>query len=769
MIQKHFFSNLIFLTALFVLAACSQAASSPDPASSSQPNLPPAATMTVPAAAAPSTPTPAPSLTALPTLNKFQSAIATQAALQSQKVVNRPTPMPMPADSLQVSSPDGKNVVTFGLIDGVPYYAVNRQGKALINPSRLGFTFVSDASLSGGLSIVDSQISVFDETWTQPWGEVKEIRDHHTELRVMLAENNAKPRQLTLVFRIFNDGVGFRYELPAQPNLASFQVLKELTEFAMPADDAAWWIGALLPNRYEYLYRRTALSELSNTPLQTPLTIETTDGLYLSIHEAALLDYPSMILRPDENLILHADLVPWSDGVLVKAAVPLKTPWRAIQIAEKPGDLITSYLILNLNEPNKLGDVSWVKPSKYIGIWWGMHLGKWTWGSGPLHGATTANTRQYIDFAAHNGFRGVLVEGWNLGWDGDWTLNGASFNFTTPYPDFDLLGLARYAAGKGVHIVGHNETAAAVQNYEAQLDDAFALYQRLGIDTVKTGYVSSDPGVPRYDEQGKLVGMEYHHGQFMVEHYQKVVDAAARYHIMLDVHEPIKDTGLRRTYPNMMTREGARGQEYNAWDAQGGNPPNHVAILPFTRLLAGPMDYTPGILALTYPQYRTNNRINHTLAKELALYVVIYSPLQMAADLIENYANNPAFQFIKEVPADWQDTRVLNAQIGGFITTVRQERDGEKWFLGSLTDETGRTLDAPLDFLQAGVVYTAEIYADGAGADWKTNPYALDIHSCLVASSATLELNLAPGGGQAIRFAPASQAERTSLQPCQVK
>ncbi len=397
-----------------------------------------------------------------------------------------------------------------------------------------------------------------------------------------------------------------------------------------------------------------------------------------------------------------------------------------------------------------------MSPGKYIGIWWGMHLDKWTWNSGPNHGATTLNAKTYLDFATQYDFSGVLIEGWNLGWDGEWTQNGDLFDFTTPYPDFDLENLADYAQERGVRIIGHHETGAAVTNYESQMEAAFALYQRLGINTVKTGYVGWGQGIKRYDIDGNLVGMEWHHGQYMVEHYQRVIETAARYGIMIDAHEPIKDTGLRRTYPNFMTREGARGQEYNAWD---DNPPDHVTILPFTRLLAGPMDYTPGIFALDFPEYRPNNRVDHTLAKELALYVVIYSPLQMAADLIENYVGNPALQFILDVPTDWHETRVLHAQIGDFITTVRRERDGDEWFLGSITDENPRMLHAPLDFLTPGVIYVAEIYADGEDADYLDNAYDLDIGRVLVDEYTLLSLDLAPGGGQAVRLYPASTEE----------
>jgi alpha-glucosidase len=673
----------------------------------------------------------------------------------------------MPQDSLLVRSPDGRIEILFGLIGGVPYYSVNWDGVAVILPSRVGFTLLNQSPLDAGLSIVDLQRTSRDETWTQPWGEVKSIRDRHNELRVLLSEEGETARQFGIVFRAFDDGLGFRYEFPQQPNLGEFQIMDEHTEFAMSGDGQAWWIPAFQANRYEYLYRNTALSQLSRSgrSVHTPFTIQTSDGLFLSIHEAALVDYSSMTLKAGENLVFKADLVPWSDGTLVKGQTPLKTPWRTIQIAETPGDLITSYLILNLNEPNALGDVSWVQPGKYIGIWWGMHLGKWTWGSGPDHGATTENTRAYIDFAAEHGFSGVLVEGWNLGWDGDWASHGELFDFTTPYPDFDLVELAAYAERRGVKIIGHHETGAAVANYESQMEVAFALYQSLGIEAVKTGYVGYGQGIPRYDEAGNLLGMEWHHGQYMVEHHQRVIESAARYHIMINAHEPIKDTGLRRTYPNFLTREAARGQEYNAWDGEGGNPPDHVTILPFTRLLAGPMDYTPGILDLTFDQYRPGNQVNHTLAKELALYVIIYSPLQMAADLIENYKGNPAFQFILDVPVDWEETRILGAQIGDYITTVRRERDGDEWFLGSVTDENPQTFEVIPDFLEPDLTYVAQIYSDGEGADWKENPYPLVIQQFLVDSQTRLNLELAPGGGAAIRFYPASEAEKASLPP----
>ncbi|MBE9507610.1 MAG: glycoside hydrolase family 97 protein [Chloroflexi bacterium] len=673
-----------------------------------------------------------------------------------------------PDSGIHVSSPNGRIQVTFMLENGVPYYKVNYSGQDIIRPSKLGFAFKDAEPLNQNLTITDNECSSFDETWIQPWGEVKEIRNHYNELRVDLEETAETHRKMTVVFRVYDDGLGFRYELPEQDNLSDFQIMDEETEFVLTGDHRAWWIPAYLEERYEYLYRKTPISYLRKVAytVHTPLTLETADGLFLSIHEANLTDYASMTLMASDNNTLLCDLVPWSDGVKVKASTPHQTPWRTIQIAENAGDLITSYLILNLNEPNKLEDVSWVEPGKYVGIWWGMHIGKYTWGS-YRHGATTENTRRYIDFAAKHGFSRVLVEGWNVGWDGNWSRHGDLFSFTTPYEDFDIEELSAYAAARGVKLIGHHETAAAVTNYERQLEDAFDFYRDLGIDTVKTGYVGCGQGIKRRDEEGNLVGLEWHHGQYMVRHYRKVVETAARYQIMLDVHEPIKDTGIRRTYPNMMTREGARGQEYNAWSEDGGNPPEHTTILPFTRMLAGPFDFTPGIFDLLFEEYRLSHRVNTTLAKQLALYVVIYSPLHMAADLPENYEGHPAFQFIIDVPVDWQDTKVLHAEIGDYVTIVRQNRNSEDWYLGSITDEERRTLEAPLTFLEPGRKYVAEVYADTADADWESNPLSIDIYEVLVDTNTTLRLRLAPGGGQAIRIRPSTEDEANHIPPYQ--
>ena len=681
-----------------------------------------------------------------------------------------PTSTPASQTGIHVYSPNDRVQVIFTLEDGVPCYQVSYAGEDIIKPSKLGFTFKDAEPLDQNLIIADEKHSSFDETWTQPWGEVKEIRNHYNELRVDLEETTEARRKMSVVFRVYDDGLGFRYELPEQDNLSDFEIMDEETEFVLTGNHQAWWIPAYREQRYEYLYRHSPISFFRTNNLRavhTPLTMETADGLFLSIHEANLTDYASMTLVGSDNNTLLCDLVPWSDGVKVRASTPHQTPWRTVQIAESAGDLITSYLILNLNEPNKLEDVSWIRPGKYVGIWWGMHIEKYTWGSGAKHGATTENAKGYIDFAAKYGFSGVLVEGWNVGWDGDWTKNGDLFSFTTPYEDFDIEEVSAYAAAKGVKLIGHNETGATVTNYERQLEDAFAYYRDLGIDTVKTGYVGWGQGIKRRDETGRLVGLEWHHGQHMVRHYRDVVETAARYHIMLNVHEPIKDTGLRRTYPNMMTREGARGQEYNAWSGDGGNPPEHTTILPFTRMLAGPFDFTPGIFDLLFEDYRPTNRVNTTLAKQLALYVVIYSPLHMAADLPENYEGHPAFQFIADVPVDWQDTKVLHAKIGDYVTIARQDRNSDDWYIGSITDEDERTLEAPLTFLKLDKKYVAEIYADAADADWESNPLAIDIHEALVDRNTILKLRLAPGGGQAVRIRPATEDEANRIPPYQ--
>lgn len=656
------------------------------------------------------------------------------------------------SQTFTVHSPGHINAVTFILDDGVPFYEVNRLGTSVIQQSIMGFELQNQPALKDGFAVLETKESAFYETWTQVWGEKKHIHNHYNELRVSLGEMTNLQRRLDIVFRVFDDGVGFRYEFPEQPNLQAFNIMDELTEFNLTGDHTSWWIGAYQWNRFEYYFEESPVAAIDT--VHTPLTMQTADDLFISIHEAALVDYSTMTLERTNDLTLKANLMPWADGVLVRAETPFVTPWRTIQLADTAGGLITSYLILNLNEPNKIEDTSWIEPSKYVGIWWEMHLDKSTWGTGERHGATTENAKRYIDFAAEHGFEHVLVEGWNIGWDENWYESGAVFSFTEPVDGFDLEGVAAYALERGTRLMGHHETSASIISYEEQMEDAFALYERLGVRAVKTGYVGHGQEIFWLDENGEKQ-FEWHHGQHMVRHHQEVVELAARHKISLNVHEGVKDTGLRRTWPNLMTREVAKGQEYNAWGQAGGNPPSHTLILPFTRNLAGPFDYTPGVLDLHFDEYRPDNRVKSTLAKELALYVVIYSPLHMAADLPQNYESNmEAFQFIKDVPVDWYDTQVLHSSIGNYITIVRKDRNSEDWYLGSITNEKGRLLETPLSFLDPGKIYIAEIYRDGTFADWEDNPYDLEIVTKEVNSQTVLPLRLATSGGQAIRFRP---------------
>jgi alpha-glucosidase len=654
-------------------------------------------------------------------------------------------------EQLQVTSPDGRNQVTVHVRDGGLFYGVQRDGRNLVLPSRLGFEFRGAPPLRDGLRITGSARATVDETWTQPWGEVARVRDHHNELRVSVEETAAPRRRFDVTFRVFDDGLGFRYEFPRQPGLSEFEIAEELTEFSMADNPKAWWIPSDRPrlDRSEMLYSQSPVSLLDS--VQTPLTMESRDGrTFMVIHEAHLVNYARMNLagRAIEDRTLRAALAPMADGVKVRGATPFNTPWRTIQIADRLADLVPAVLGLNLNPPNVLPEADWIRPMKYVGIWWGMHINKYTWATGPKLGATTENAKRYIDFAAANGIGGVLVEGWNVGWDGDWLENAEQFSFTRSTPYYDLEEVARYARERGVALIVHNETSGGITNYEQQMDEAYALYERLGLHSIKSGYVADG-------YQGHA-----HWSQFMVNHWWRSIQTAARHRIMLNIHEPVHDTGERRTYPNVMTREGARGQEYNAWAGDGGNPPEHESILFFTRMLAGPMDFTPGIFDILLasapdgPRSPDNARVRTTLAKQLALYVVIYSPMQMAADLPENYQGNPAFQFIRDVAVDWEQTRVLDARIGDYVVVARQQRGGDEWFVGAVTDEQARTLEVSLDFLPRGRRYVAEIYADGPGAHWRDNPLPVTVTRRNVDSRTRLSLQLAPGGGQAIRIRP---------------
>ena len=628
-------------------------------------------------------------------------------------------------------------------------YAVKRCGKEVIGLSRLGFNLANAQKLDGGFSLREQKLSEHDSTWEQPWGERQFVRNRYRELRVAVEQKNKGKRRLDIVFRIYDDGVGFRYEFPAQPQLREVEILDELTEFSVSQAATAWWIPAGELPGLEEVVRKAPLKEIGIA--NTPLTVRLDDGTHLAFHEAALVDYASMWLRKVEGQKLRAMLAPSSYGPAVVKHGAFTTPWRTMQIADNAAGLAMSDLILNLNEPNKLGDVSWVKPSKFVGVWWEMHLNKGSWNAGPRHAANTANTKRYIDFAAKNGFRGVLVEGWNQGWESDWGHGGADFSFTRSYPDFDLPGLAAYAKSKGVRLIGHHETGANVPAYERQMDAAYKLYARHGVDSIKSGYVHEAGSALLPGRDGKP-RFGHYDSQDGVRHFVKAVTEAAKYRIAIDTHEPVKDTGLRRTYPNWLTREGARGVEYNAW----GNPPNavdHEAKLVFTRMLSGPMDYTPGVLSLAGADGKV---FNSTQAKQLANFVVIYSPLVMAADLPENYEKYPAaFKFIRDVPTDWSDTRVINGEVGEYATIARKARGSQDWYVGAVTDGEARTLVLPLGFLDAGKRYVAEIYRDGDAADYRSERrFDLVTETKLVGAGDTLQLKLAPGGGQAIRFSP---------------
>lgn len=656
------------------------------------------------------------------------------------------------AKSIQVSSPDNNITVTVS-DNKAPSYSITFNNETTISSSRLGLRFKKVAELGEGFAIESSTKKSADSTWQQPWGERKNIRDNHNELLVSFSTQREQANKFNVRFRVFNDGIGFRYEVPKQKGLnTNIEITNELTEFSVEkAEDAtAWWIPSRGWNRYEYIYKATDLASVDR--VHTPFTFKLANGHHVSIHEAALVDYAGMALQQMRSGVLKADLTPWSDGILVKKQPNFTTPWRTIQISKNAVGLLNSDLILNLNEPSKLADTSWIEPGKYIGIWWGMHIAENTWGSGEKHGATTNETKRYIDFAAKYGFDGVLVEGWNIGWDGGWFNNGDVFNFSKAYDDFDIKTITEHGLSKGVRLIGHHETSGSVTNYRNQMSDAFALYQQHGVQQVKTGYVADGGKIKRIDENG-IVRYEWHDGQFMVNEYFHNIEQAAKYKISINTHEPIKDTGLRRTYPNWISREGARGQEYNAWGSPP-NPPEHTAILPFTRMLSGPMDFTPGTFNMDFNGLGANsNRPQTTLAKQLALYVVLYSPIQMASDLPRNYeANLPAFQFIRDVPTDWQQSKAIAGEVGKYVAFARQERSGDDWYLGALTNEQARELSLPLHFLNKNKRYEAQIYRDGEKANWIDNPYDIIIEQKKVTAKSILKLPLATSGGVAIRF-----------------
>jgi len=682
------------------------------------------------------------------------------------------------ANAQTLSSPNGQLQAIFSIDNGIPTYQLSYKGKTVIKPSKMGLELFDSPDLIHNFSIVDTQTSSFDETWAPVWGEESKIRNHYNEMAVTLQQENTQ-RKIIVRFRLFDDGLGFRYEFPEQPELTYFVIKEERTQFAMTGDHTAFWI----PGDYdtqEYDYTTSHLSEIrslmqkaitpnaSQTPfsptgVQTALMMKTADGLYINLHEAALVDYSCMHLNlDDKNFVFESHLTPDAQGRKGYLQTPCVSPWRTIIVSDKAADILLSRITLNLNEPCKLEDTSWIKPVKYVGVWWEMITGKSTWAYCDLpsvklgltdytkvkpngkHGANNDNVRRYIDFAAQNGFDQVLVEGWNVGWE-DWVGKSKDyvFDFVTPYPDFDLKALNDYAHSKGVKLMMHHETSSSTRNYERHMEDAYTLMNKYGYNAVKSGYVGNI--LPRG---------EHHYGQWINNHYLYAVQKAAEHHIMVNAHEAVRPTGLCRTYPNMIGNESARGTEYQAF---GGSKPNHTTILPFTRLIGGPMDYTPGIFEMDIAKINPENHshANVTLANQLGLYVTMYSPLQMAADLPENYERfADAFQFIKDVAIDWDETRVLEAEPGQYITYARKAKGQNEWFVGNTNGYDARNSNIVFDFLPKNTIYEATIYSDAKDANYKTNPQAYQIKKMKVSSKSKLSLYCAPGGGYAISIKP---------------
>ena len=626
------------------------------------------------------------------------------------------------------TSPDGRIKVSVQTEGGQLSYSISQDSESLIVPSKLGFELMGGNILGDNTEILSVTHSSHKETWETVWGESRLIEDNHNSMIVHTAH-------LDIEFRVFNDGVGFRYIFP--DDLGEFRIREELTEYKFArADHKIWWMPRSEPY-YEAYGNHTAFDEIDCA--YTPVTITGADGRFYSIHEAALLDFAKVNLVGSDASTLKTSLTKWSDGTGVYVTDTRTTPWRTIIITDRAGGLIESHLMLNLNEPCKIEDTSWCKPGKYIGIWWELHKYMRTWYYGPQHGATTERTKEYIDFAAAHNIQAVLVEGWNKGWDGNWMKNSTGFSFTEAYPDYDFDEVMKYAASKGVQMIIHNETAANTEHYFSQIDEAYALYQKYGMHYIKTGNVNL-----------LMDGKEEHDGQYGVNRLHEVVEKAAQYQINVDEHEPCIPTGLCRTWPNLMTGEAIRGQEHDAWEVDGGNKPEHQTVCPFIRGLAGPMDYTFGTFDFSNPNTPTS-RVKTTISKQLAQYVVIYSPLQMASDLYEAYEGVKAFDFISDVPTDWEQTKVLDAVIGDYVVTVRQERGGSDWYLGAITDENARTLDVPLSFLGKGK-WMAQIYEDTPQTSYETSPETYQYREVEVSAKDVLSLKLATSGGCAIRF-----------------
>ena len=678
-----------------------------------------------------------------------------------------------------LTSPDNKIELSFEIIDGEAFYSINKDDKSVIKKSKLGILLENKLNIGKDLEIIKVSTSSNNSSWSPDFGEFDEIIDNYKNLDVSLSNGEIN---FNIVFRVYNDGVAFKYHVPNQSGITNYNVIDEYSEFNLNSDDTAWWIPGFSYRRYEFLYAESAIDKISKKffseniedisydtlgidAAHTPLTIKKTNGLHVSIHEAKLINYSSMTLAPRGDGKLEVELYPWSDGITkVKLEKEIISPWRYIQIADNSSELLMSNLILNLNDdPDENKDFSWVKPGKYMGVWWEMiGTNESTWWESKYHGAKTEKVKNYLDFASKHNFDGLLVEGWNKGWYPEWCCrgDGIPFSFTETFDDFDIDFLSNYGLERNISLIGHHETGGQIQSYENQMEDAFKMYNKYGIKNIKTGYVNDvSKNIKIYDENGEI-SKEWHHGQYMVNHFQKVIDVAAKYKLMIKTHEPIKDTGLRRTFPNFISREGAKGQEFNGFSSNGVN---HATDLPFTRLLSGPMDYTPGVFQLNNFRYTEPGSgiidkdaiIPSTIAKELALYVVYYSPMQMAADLPRHYKKHPeAFEFIKAVPVDWSDKVVLNSEISQYVTIARKDKNSENWFVGGITDENDRTFELDLSFLDVDHTYKFKIFKDKTNTHWKENPmeYEIDQFDLKIKNDSSTEIYIAPGGGFAMQI-----------------
>ena len=678
-----------------------------------------------------------------------------------------------------INSPNNNIQLDFQIENGEAFYSVNKNNNSVIKKSKLGIVLEDELNIGKNLEVINISKNTINNSWNPVFGEFDEIINKYNTFEVELSNGKFS---YDIFFRVYDDGVAFKYFVPNQISISNYNIIDEYTEFNLNSDDTAWWIPGFSYRRYEFLYAESKIDQISKKyfsehvedisydtlgidAAHTPLTIKKTNGLHISIHEAKLINYSSMTLAPKGSGKLEVELYPWSDGITkVKLEKEIISPWRYIQIADSSSELLMSNIVLNLNDdPDPKTDYSWVKPGKYMGVWWEMiGTNESTWWQSKYHGAKTEKVKYYLDFASKHNFDGLLVEGWNKGWYPEWCCvgDGIPFSFTETFDDFDIDFLSKYGLKKNISLIGHHETGGQIQSYENQMEDAFKMYNKYGVKNIKTGYVNDvSKNIKVYGENGEI-SKEWHHGQYMVNHFQKVIDIAAKYKLMIKTHEPIKDTGLRRTFPNFISREGAKGQEFNGFSSNGVN---HATDLPFTRLLSGPMDYTPGIFQLNNFRYTEPGSgiidqdaiIPSTIAKELALYVVYYSPMQMAADLPKHYIKHPeAFEFIKAVPVDWSDKVILNSEISQFVTIARKDKNSENWFVGGITDESDRNFKLDLSFLDLGSTYKFKVFKDKLNTHWKENPmeYEIEEFDLKIENDSSTDIYLAHGGGFAMQI-----------------